>query len=235
MLDEESFERFMKKCGRSQSVIKKCITYVNEFERYLQDRRGGKQLDNTNRSDLEAFSEWIKDNSRIPAKKHLWALRYYYDYASNKEMRWAAGEIREQKIKRKPLKLSNFMEVNLGYTDRLAAEGIKNVGQMLEHGKTPASRQKLSDKTGVPAEAILEFVKLADLSRIEGVKNVRAHLYYDAGIDTIEKMAKRNPDELRAYLIEFVERTGFNGIAPLPKEVRNTVETAKKLPRIVEY
>jgi hypothetical protein len=36
-------------------------------------------------------------------------------------------------------------------------------------------------------------------------------------------------------LVEFVERGGFGGIAPLPKEVRNAIATAKQLPRIVEY
>jgi len=234
-LDEEDFQKFLKKGRRSPSVIMRCVTYVTEFERYLRNNRGGKQLDNANRSDLEAFSEWVKDNSRIPAKKHLWALRYYYDYASNKEMRRVAGEMRQQNIKKKPFKLRNFRGVNLEYTDRLAAAGVKNVEQMLEHGKTQARRQKLSEKTGIPAEAILEFVKLADLSRIKGVKNVRARLYYDAGIDTVEKMARWNPEELRTHLIEFVKRTGFNGIAPLPKEARYTVETAKKLPRIIEY
>lgn len=38
-----------------------------------------------------------------------------------------------------------------------------------------------------------------------------------------------------ALLVAFVERTGFGGIAPLPKEVRGTVTNARKLPRIVEY
>lgn len=78
-------------------------------------------------------------------------------------------------------------------------------------------------------------MKLSDLSRIEGVKNVRARLYCVAGVDTVEKMAKWSPEELRTYLIEFVNRTRFDGIAPLPKEVRNTVEEAKKLPKIAEY
>jgi len=73
------------------------------------------------------------------------------------------------------------------------------------------------------------------LSRIEGVKNVRARLYHDAGVDTVEKMAKWNPEELRTYLTEFVNRTKFDGIAPLPKEVENTIEEAKKLPKIVTY
>ena len=36
-------------------------------------------------------------------------------------------------------------------------------------------------------------------------------------------------------LIEFVNRTGFDGIAPLPKEVRNLVEEARHLPMLVQY
>ena len=41
--------------------------------------------------------------------------------------------------------------------------------------------------------------------------------------------------KLRTYLIEFVEKTGFNSIATLPKEAEYTVAQAKKLPKIVEY
>jgi hypothetical protein len=62
-----------------------------------------------------------------------------------------------------------------------------------------------------------------------------AHLYYDAGVDTLEKMAQWEPEDLREMLIEFVERTGFDGIAPLPKEIQFTVTTASKLPQIVQY
>jgi hypothetical protein len=36
-------------------------------------------------------------------------------------------------------------------------------------------------------------------------------------------------------LIRFVDRTGFDGIAPLPKEVAFSVATARRLPRLVEY
>jgi hypothetical protein len=82
---------------------------------------------------------------------------------------------------------------------------------------------------------ILELVKLSDLARIQGVKGIRARLYYDAGVDTMEKMAKWNSEELRTYLMEFVKKTGFRGIAPLPKETKFTVETARRMPKIVEY
>jgi hypothetical protein len=36
-------------------------------------------------------------------------------------------------------------------------------------------------------------------------------------------------------LVEFVERTGFDGVATLPKEAEFTVAEAKKLPKLVEY
>ena len=64
---------------------------------------------------------------------------------------------------------------------------------------------------------------------------MRARLYYDAGLDTPEKIAAREPDELRRYLAEFIERTGFEGIVPLPKELDNLVRAARTLPALVEY
>jgi len=137
-LDEEAFRKFLKRGGRSESAIKRCFAFVNEVESYLQDR--GTRLDDAGRDDLEAFSDWAKDNSKTPPKLYFWALRYYYDFNSNEKMRRIAGELRQQRIKRKPFELRKFRGVNLGYVDRLAEAGVKNIEQMLEHGKTPTSR-----------------------------------------------------------------------------------------------
>jgi predicted flap endonuclease-1-like 5' DNA nuclease len=168
---------------------------------------------------------------------YLRAIGLYYRFASRPDLSALANSLRKQRISsaKKSFALKNFRGIDKKHVMRLEKEGIYNVDQMLERGKTPTSRQKLAEETGIPVEAILEFVKLADLSRIGGVKNIRARLYYDAGVDTVEKMAKWNPEKLRTYLTEFVNRTRFDGIAPLPKEVENTIKEAKKLPRIVEY
>jgi len=106
---------------------------------------------------------------------------------------------------------------------------------MLEAGKTPDNRKKLSKQTGIPLKTILELVKLSDLSRLGAIKSVRARLYYDAGLDTPDKFTKWKMEDLRKMLVEFVERTGFDGIAPLPKELNNAIEAAKRLPRAVQY
>jgi DNA polymerase/3'-5' exonuclease PolX len=169
------------------------------------------------------------------AKKYLHGIRYYYEYAGNKEMRELASNLRKQRIKQTPFPLRDFLKINPVHIEKLEALGIRNANQMLTAGKTPKKREELSEKTGVPAGAILGLVKLSDLTRIFGVKSIRARLYYDAGVDTIDKMAKWNPDKLRTMLIDFVQKTGFNGIAPLLKEAEFTVKEAKKLPRIIEY
>jgi len=87
----------------------------------------------------------------------------------------------------------------------------------------------------VPLSAVLELVKLADLSRIVGLKSKRARLYYDAGLDTLDKIAKWDPEEMQQMFAEFVERTGFDGAPPPSSEAAFSVKLAKYLPRIVEY
>lgn len=96
-------------------------------------------------------------------------------------------------------------------------------------------RADLARRAGLPAGTVLELVKLADLSRLGGVKGTRARLYYDAGADSLEAVAGWEPEALREMLAAYVARTGFDGIALLPKEVRNAVAAARRLPRSVEY
>jgi restriction endonuclease Mrr len=147
------------------------------------------------------------------------------------------SELREARTSktRKSFRIRDFRGVNEDYVGKLEAIGIRAVEQMRQHGATQTQRVELAKKTGVPEESILEFVKLSDLARLPGVKAIRARLYHDAGIDTLEKMARWDPEAMRLMLIEFVEKTGFDGIAPLPKEAANAVKVAGELPKIIEY
>jgi hypothetical protein len=235
IMDQEGFQKFLKRGGRSPSSVKRATAYVTEFEQYLQVQRGRKGLDEAYPEDLEAFVSWFEEERNESAKLYLWGIRYYYEYTSNKEMRERARELRGQRIEQASFVLKEFRGVSPEHIKKLANIGIRNVKQMLEAGRTRDKRKELSAKIGVPAEAILELAKLSDLARIQGVKSIRARLYYDAGVDTIDKLAKWDAKKLRTMLIKFVEKTGFEGIAPLPKEAESTVAEAKKLPRIVEY
>jgi len=234
-LDEEDFQKFLKRGGRSPRAAKGVIAIVLKYEQYLREERGLKGLDRAKPEDLEAFVSHVEEKKKDTAKKYLHGIHYYYEYTQNNEMRSLASNLRKQRIGQKLFPLRAFLRIDPAYIKKLEAVGIRNANQILTAGKTPKKRQELSTKTGIPTEAILELVKLSDLTRIFGVKSIRARLYYDAGVDTLDKMAEWNPDKLRAMLIDFVQKTGFDGIAPLPKEAEFTVKEARKLPRIIEY
>lgn len=217
-------------------MVKSAVARVEEFECYLKEKRGGKELEAANPKDLEAFISWVEKKEDMAAKKYLLGIRYYYEYTSNETMsNMASFEWNQRMSNLASFKLKEFRGVNPEYVKKLGAIGIRNVREMVDAGRTPSGRKELSAKAGVPIDAVLELVKLSDLARIQGLKGIRARLYYDAGVDTIEKLAGWNPEELRTKLITFVEKTAFDGIAPLPKEANNAVEMAKRLPKIVEY
>jgi predicted flap endonuclease-1-like 5' DNA nuclease len=234
-MDEGKFQKFLKRGGRSANAVKRVLKYIKEFEAFLSEQRGGLTLDEAKADDLVQFVQQIETTPKTSAKSHLWGIRYYYRFTSNEPMCETAGELRSQRIKKKPFPLSKFRGVNPKYVEALAGGGITNVEQMLDVGRTPSSRKALSEKTGVPLEAVLEFVRLSDLARITGLKNVRARLYHDAGVDSIEVLAGWEPEDLRLMLVDYVERTGFDGIPPTPKEAKNAVTTARNLPKVIEY
>lgn len=234
-MDMENFRAFLKKGGRSKSAIDRCVRYVQEFEDYLTDKQDGKSLQDTTFQDLEGFIDWIERGPKASVKGQLWGLIYYFEFISNEELHQLASIFREQRIKRAPFPLREFRGVDPKHIEKLAAVNVKNVKQMLKRGSTPQGRQELADLSGLPLDAILELVKLSDLARIPGIKGIRARLYVDAGVDSVEKLAQWEPVAFREMIVEFVDRTGFDGIPTLPAEAQYAIDKAKKLPKVVEF
>lgn len=136
--------------------------------------------------------------------------------------------------KRNPFKLRDFRGIQAETIARLEAQGIKTAEQMLAAAATREQRAVLARETGLPEAALLELVRLSDLARLPGVKGIRARLYYDAGVDSVAKLAVWEPEALRRMVTAYAECTGFEGIPPLPREVSSTVANAARLPVLVE-
>ena len=234
-MDIEGFRVYLKKGGRSPNAINRCLRLVSDFEDYLHEFKNGKKLADVFDQDLMDFVSKLDNESKTKAKGYLWAIRYYYDYISNDEIRDLAVRLRAQRIDRCPFALKKFRGINQDYVNDLAEVGIKNVNQMLKFAATVEERKRLSRKTGDPENAIFELVKLSDLARIPGVKGIRARLYYDAGIDSVEKIAAMEPEELRERVVNYVKESDFEGIPTLSAEAKYTVEKARELPKIVDY
>jgi hypothetical protein len=233
-MNENEFRNFLKRQRRKESAIQQIIPYVAAFEDYLEKFYAGKPIEQTTPESLESYVSWLESETDASASKPLWALRYYFDFIEDQELSDLAGELRAERVKRKPFMIKNFRGVNPDHIAKLEAIYIENRDQMVDAGRKPQLREELAEQTGIPVEGILELVTLSDLSRLGAVRRVRARLYFEAGL-TPEIIATWEPEALHAMLVEFVERTNFDGIAPQPKEVQNLVKDARKLPQIVEY
>jgi len=231
-LDEEGFRRYLKEIGKSRARCEAEVSRVRKFEEYLSRHRD-KKLGAETPEDLRGFVEWAK-GKRENVNVLLWVLNRYYSFTSNSLMSCAVNELLGSNYM-KEYNLKEFLGVNHQHTQALRKEGVFTSEHMLKAGRTKEGRDKLAKETGVPLNSILELVKLADLSRIVGLKKKRARLYYDAGLDTLDRIAKWDSEKMHQMFVEFVERTGFDGSPPPPPETALSVKMARYLPRIVEY
>lgn len=234
-MDTAKFRLFLTRFGKSPHVVEELTRQAAEFEAHLRAR--GLELSGAQADDLSAYLAEAEAQRRGSSREKARALALYYQFAARPEIAQAASALREREVAkgRRVFALRQFRGLDRAQLARLEALGVANVEQMLDAGRTPAMRRELAERADVPVEVILELVKLSDLARLSGVKGVRARLYYQAGADTVERLAAAEPEALLRRLAELVERAEFAGIAPLPLEVQHTLAAARQLPRLVEW
>ncbi|MBC7232859.1 MAG: DUF4332 domain-containing protein [Chloroflexi bacterium] len=113
--------------------------------------------------------------------------------------------------------------------------GITTTEALLEAATTPKKREELAAKTGISEKLILEWANLADLFRIKGVGEEYSDLLEEAGVDTVVELAQRNPENLYAALKEANERKRLVRRLPTLEQVKDWVQQAKQLPRVLTY
>ena len=121
------------------------------------------------------------------------------------------------------------------YKEKLRGLRIKTVGDLLNAGKTRPGREDLVKETGASPQEILRWVNMADLFRIKGVDEEYSELLEASGIDTVVELAKRNPISLHPEMVKTNMEKKLVRKLPTLEQVRDWIEQAKKLPRVVEY
>jgi len=228
-MDEKLLKEYLKKLSLRSSRIKRIIKSVEKFENYLLD--SNKTLDSAIPEDLDSFlSEYT---SKHVSKYYTEDLKHYYEARKNEVMQDAVKKMKYKYTP--PYKLTNFKNINTEYLNKLKKAGIKTNNQLLNVCKTMDERKKLSSKLDIPLKEINKITKMSDLCRIYAVKSTRAELYYEAGVDTVEKIAKLSSKELRDIVVKYAEKNDFSGTPTLPKEAKFTVDFAKKLHKIAEF
>jgi hypothetical protein len=135
----------------------------------------------------------------------------------------------------KPVPLAKFPGVDSRYTERLAAVGIKHSKHLFERTKSKRDRAELAALADVPGDALSELVKLSDLVRAPYVGPVYARILYEAGADTLEKLAKSAPDTLLTRMIAVNEEQQITKAAMPNEDLGPWLETVKLIPKVVEY
>jgi len=228
-MQEDSFIAFMKQAKKPSGTINGYLNSVRMFEDFLQTHRKGVQLEETNPGDLRAFVDWAVANNEN-AYRHLWGIKTYYEYKRLTDMGKSSQELMEF-IQNETRKLSEFPRVDQDSVKKLSAIGISTVNQLLRKGSTLEKRQGLAKSSGAPVDSISELFKLSQLSRLPGLKKVRGRLFYEAGLDSLDSIAALNAEEIHSQLQDYIDRTGFDGVAPTVGEAEVAVTMAQFLPK----
>jgi site-specific recombinase XerD len=89
-VDEQGFVNYMKKQNKSVRTIRRYATFFKNYEDFLTSR--GKSLQDTTPEDLHAYVDYGESKYR-PFSLYLNSIKVYYEFASNKRMRWTLDEI----------------------------------------------------------------------------------------------------------------------------------------------
>jgi predicted flap endonuclease-1-like 5' DNA nuclease len=118
---------------------------------------------------------------------------------------------------------------------KLEKEGINTVEKLLDSAASKKGRDDLSEKTGISASKLLEWVNRADLARIKGVGSEYADLLEAAGVDSATELAQRNAANLTAKMAELNETKKLVRQLPSEARVQEWIDHAKTLKKLVTH
>jgi predicted flap endonuclease-1-like 5' DNA nuclease len=132
-------------------------------------------------------------------------------------------------------KLIKIEGIGPAYEKKLNAVGLFSLQDLLEKGATPKGRKEIADKSGISEALILKWANRADLFRVKGIGEEYSDLLEAAGVDTVPELAQRKADNLYQKVVEINNAKKLVRKLPAVSQIKNWVEQAKKLPRLLTY
>ena len=131
-------------------------------------------------------------------------------------------------------KLAKIEGVGDAYAEKLQKEaGIASTETLLEKGASPQGRKEIAEKTGISEKLILKWINQVDLARIKGVSEEYGELLEVSGVDSMPELAQRTAENLLAKMTDINEKKKLVRKLPAINSVKDWIEQAKTLPRIV--
>jgi predicted flap endonuclease-1-like 5' DNA nuclease len=134
----------------------------------------------------------------------------------------------------KPRNLRDFPGIDPAIPKKLASRGMKNSKQLFQSALTRRQRSDLAKESGIDPQDLLELVKLSDLSRVYGVGPVFARLLYDAGVDSVEAIARADSSRLFEKLSKAYLEAGNSRVDFKERDIAFCIQMARRLPGSIE-
>lgn len=124
-------------------------------------------------------------------------------------------------------KVSELIGVGEVYSKKLSEQGIVYTDQYLKAAAKRYDRQKLSDKTGISKELLLDWVNYVDLMSLDGIGPVYARKLEYYGIDSVKELSHRRPDQIQIYF-NYIYTDTCSKQVPSLNQFQSWVEKAKR-------
>lgn len=225
----EEYLHFLKYKKKPSTKTKN--RYLNDLKLlkdYLHEFKDKKNINQAKPDDVEDFTNWLKESEPQRVELCCKSIGIYFEFLKRYDLKAKAVDIMWDN-KEKPLELWRILGCHGWTAWFLKQKGIDNVQRMLEYGNTKEKRESLAEVLEVPVEEITELTKLAELTRIPGLKRKRARLFYNAGYDTLEKIANSTSEEIIQKLSKHIKENDFDGWPPEKKEAKEAINIAKHL------
>ena len=132
-------------------------------------------------------------------------------------------------------KLAEIEGIGPAYSEKLNAIDINSIDQFLLAAASRKGRKDLSEQTGISSKLVLEWANRADLMRVEGIGEEYSDLLEQTGVDTVNELKYRNPENLYNALLEINEQKNLVRRVPSQEDVAKWIEYAQQLPVVLTY
>jgi predicted flap endonuclease-1-like 5' DNA nuclease len=213
-LENYSLEKFKKSLQRREMIPSRMILKEDIEERFAK-------LEKRQLSNLKELTDRLKTKSKIEEFSKDAGLSIEYLTILNREAKSYIP---------KPTRIDKYAGIERNHIKRLDSAGIKNTRHILDQAGEKDKREELTQKTGLPIEALNEIVCLADLSRVYGVGPAFARMIYDMGIRTIQEFVEKTAEDFIEIYEEKTKKKADFGT----NEIQFSIELAKDLDILVE-
>ena len=125
--------------------------------------------------------------------------------------------------------------VGPAFAEKLSEAGIRTTDDLLEKCAAPTGRKAVCEATGIGESSILRWSNHADLMRVKGIGGQYAELLEASGVDTVNELRNRNPENLLAAMAEVNSAKKLTRTVPGALVLTKWINRAKQLDPLIQH